>query len=294
MRRLPLVLILLVLVVPAEASRRRATHHPAPSCSFSLAPAWGSSPIAATGVSRATVLVFGQTQECSQWAAYSPVDWVTVEAAPLAAQPSAFVGVTANPSTQPRSTTLIIAGVRLTITQDGAPTVAPPIAGNILVNGTFDRDTSGWGWPRPDYSNGPGSPIWSQLDANGSVGSGSMLLRDIDSVFEQSFQQLQCVRIPTGGGFYQLGASVRVGSTAGEGAIGFLYFASTDCSGDHIGINGRKVYELGPQEPGVWRKVEFSYPVAGAARSLMIVLASGADTPPFEVWFDDVFLREVK
>ncbi|HVE71720.1 MAG TPA: BACON domain-containing carbohydrate-binding protein [Thermoanaerobaculia bacterium] len=294
MRRLALSLVLLSLVLPAAASRRRTAHHPAPTCSFSLAPAWGNSPIAAGGATRALVLVFGQTQECSQWAAYSPVDWVTVEAAPLAGQPSAFVGVTANPSAQPRSTTIVIAGIRLNITQEGAATISPPIAGNLLANGTFDKDTSAWGWPRPDYPNGPGSPIWSQLDANGSVASGSMLLRDIDFVPSQSFQQLQCVRIPTGGGFYQYGATVRVGSTAGEAALGFLYFASTDCSGNYLGVNGRVVHNLGPQEVGVWKKVEFSRPMPGTARSAMLVLASGADTPTFEVWFDDVFIREVK
>src|SRR5215212_8807219 len=102
MRPLGIALIALVLVAPGAnaAARRRASHHPATPCSYSLVPTWGTASIAPGGITRALVLVYGQTQECSQWAAYSNVDWVTVEAAPMAAQPGAFVTVIANPTTQ--------------------------------------------------------------------------------------------------------------------------------------------------------------------------------------------------
>lgn len=241
--------------------------------------------------------MYGQTQECSQWAAYSPVDWITVEAAPLAGQPSAFVGVSANPSTQSRSATLIIAGIRLAITQEGAVTIAPRIEGNVLANGTFDKDLASWGWPaRFNYPNAPGVPVWSQLDANGSLSSGSILLRDTDQNPTQSFQQLQCVPITTGFGLYEFGATLRVGSSDGEGALGFIIFASTDCSGTPVGGNsGRNVPILGPQDPGVWRKVQFTQLVPSSVRSAMLVLASGANnTPLFETWFDDAFIRKLQ
>lgn len=247
--------------------------------------------MSAAGVTRALVLVYGQTQECSQWAAYSSVDWITVEAAPMAAQPGTFVTVDPNTSTTARTATLIIAGVRLAVTQEGASPISPPVNAGLLVNGTFDRDLSSWGW-FSRFPNGIGVAEWSQFDANGSPASGSMLLRDSDFIAAQSFQQLQCVRVPTGGGFYEYGAKVRTGSAQGEAAMALLTYASTDCSGNY---NGRAEHTITPAQPGVWQKFDFSRTISGSARSALIVLASAATTaPPFETWFDDVNLREVK
>ncbi|HYC91088.1 MAG TPA: BACON domain-containing carbohydrate-binding protein [Thermoanaerobaculia bacterium] len=290
MKRLALILIAVAVLAPAaSASRRRSTHHPAPACSFSLVPVWGNGSVSPDGLTRALVLVYGQTQECSQWAAYSPVDWITVEAAPLAAQPGAFVTVSPNAAATSRTATLIIAGVRLAITQDGAARISPPIADNLLLNGTFDRNVSSWTW-FSHFPNGIGTAEWSQFDANGSPASGSMLLRDSDFLAGQAYQQLQCVRIPTGGGFYEYGAKIRTGSAQGEMAIALLTYGSTDCSGNY---NGRVEHWDRPQQ-GVWHSWKFSRPMPGSVRSALIVLASAADTPPFETWFDDVYLREVR
>ncbi|HUR82765.1 MAG TPA: BACON domain-containing carbohydrate-binding protein [Thermoanaerobaculia bacterium] len=294
MRSLGIALIALALVAPGATAgtRRRTSHHPATPCSYSLVPTWGTANIAPSGITRALVLVYGQTQECSQWGAYSNVDWVTVEAAPMAAQPGALVTVIANPTSQTRSATLIIAGIRLNLTQDGATTISPPIAGNLLVNGTFDKDVSAWGW-FSRFPNALGTPQWSQLDANGSPASGSMLLRDTDFLASQSFQQLQCVRLNTGGGFYEFGTKVRTGGANGEAAIALLTYASTDCSDPYLTAD-RKDRVLRPSQSGVWTKYDFNGTISGNARSALIVVASAADAPPFEAWFDDVYLREVK
>lgn len=290
MRRLALSLIVLALLAPAASARRRTAHHPAPNCSFSLVPTWGSGPIAAGGVTRALVLVYGQTQECSQWMAYSPVDWIVVEAAPMAAQPGAFVTVTPNTTTTSRSAALVIAGVRLTVTQDGGATVSPPIAGSLLTNGTFDRDVSGWGWPRADYPNGPGAPQWSQFDANGSPASGSLLMRDTDFVFGQAFQTLQCVPIQSGR-TYEFGVKLRTGSADGEPQIAFLTYTTTNCSGNY---KIRFVPQVGAVQPGVWKKYDYRQRVELGERSAIVLFGAAANTaPPFEVWFDDVYLREV-
>lgn len=291
MRRAVLVILALAVVVPASAARRRAAHHPAPSCSFSLVPTWGNGAVGPDGLTRALVLVYGQTQECSHWAAYSSADWVTVEAAPLAAQPGAFVTVSPNPSTTARSTTLTIAGVRLTLTQDGAALVSPPIAGNLLLNGTFDRDIASWTW-FSHFPNAIGTAEWSQFDANGSPASGSILLRDSDFLPTQAFQRLQCVRVTPGGGIFEYGTKVRTVSAQGDVAFALLTYASTDCSGNY---NGREERDTTPAQTGVWQKFDFTRPIAGNARSALIVLASaGGNNPPFESWFDDVYLREVR
>ncbi|HVG24947.1 MAG TPA: BACON domain-containing carbohydrate-binding protein [Thermoanaerobaculia bacterium] len=292
MRRLALLSLILVFLAPAgSASRRRAAHSPATECSFSLVPTWGNAPISASGVTRALVLVYGQTQECAGWAAYSPVDWITVEAAPMAAQPGALVTVAPNTATIARSATLAIAGIRLVVTQEAAATVAPPVGNpNLLANGTFDKDVSAWGWPRRDYPNGPGSPQWSQFDANGSPASGSMLLRDVDFLFGQAFQTLQCVRIQSGK-TYAFGAKIRVGSSDGDAPLAFLTYQSSDCSGNY---KIRNVQTAKPQ-PGIWQPFDYTQRVELEERSAVLVFGSAANTaPPFEVWIDDAYIREVK
>lgn len=293
MKRVALLLLALAVVLPASAARRRSAHHPAASCSFSLVPTWGTGSVGPDGLTRALVLVYGQTQDCAQWAAYSPVDWITVEAAPLAAQPGAFVTVTPNPGATVRSATLIIAGVRMVITQDGSARISPPIAGNLLLNGTFDRDTASWTW-FSHFPNAIGTAEWSQFDANGSPASGSIMLRDQDFLPSQAFQRLQCVRVSAGGGVFEYGTKVRTASAQGDVAFAILTYASTDCSGNYIS-NGRADHIVRPAQTGIWQKFDFTRPISGNARSVLIVLASFADNnPPFETWFDDVYLREVK
>ena len=292
MRRLALVLIALAVLAPAaSAARRRTAHHPATPCSFSLVPVWGSGSVGPDGLTRALVLVYGQSQDCAQWAAYSPVDWIAVEAAPMASQPGAFVTVSPNATAAPRSATLIIAGVRLVITQDGAARISPPIAGNLLLNGTFDRDIASWIW-FSHFPNAFGTAEWSQFDANDSPFSGSIMLRDSDFLPTQAFQRLQCVRVSAGGGVFEYGAKVRTVSAQGNVALALLTYASTDCSGNY---NGRAEHDVRPPQVGVWQKYDFTRPITGNARSVLIVLASFADSnPPFETWFDDVYLRELK
>lgn len=286
MKQLVLALAATVALAPAASARVRAVHRPSPhQCAFSLAPAWNGN-IPAAGVTRAAVLVFGQSQACAGWAAYSSDTWALVEAAPLDAQPAAYVTIGANDQTTPRTTTLIVAGVRLQVTQEGASgVISPPRSMGLIVNGTFDKDVSGWGW-FARYPNGPGLPQWSQIDANGSPASGSMLLRDADQSFTQSFQQLQCVRI-TGKRRYEFGVKVRTGGDQGEALVAFLTYASNDCSGNYV---IRNVQTARP-EPGVWQALDYSQNV-GAAGSAILLLGSAADVPPFDVWFDDAYVRE--
>lgn len=287
MKQLVLALFATAALAPAASARVRAVHHPSPhQCAFSLAPSWSGN-IPASGVTRAVVLVFGQSQACASWAAYSSASWATVEAAPLDAQPAAYVTIGRNDATPPRTTTLIIAGVRLQVTQEGASSVSPPRDANLIVNGTFDKDVSGWGW-FARYPNSPGVPQWSQFDANGSPASGSMLLRDADQSFAQAFQQLQCVRI-MGKRRYAFGVKVRTGGDQGEALIAFLTYASSDCSGDY----GIRNVQIARPEPGVWQTFDYSQNV-GAAGSAILLLGSAANVPPFDVWFDDAYITEPK
>lgn len=281
-RRFLLLLALASLAAPAFA-RVRAVRHPADQCSFSLSPAWGTAAIPSEGLTRIPVIVHVQTGTCVQWSAYSPVEWVVVEAAPLDAQPAAYVTVARNDSPESRTTTLIVAGVRLELTQEGAPAIANP---NLVTNGAFHTNLDGWIWYDGRFPNGAGAASWSPLDADGSPASGSILLRDTG--FQLAFQRLQC--LPAGRSTdYRFGAKVRTGqaSTRGDGAIALFTYASDDCTGEFTSDTTRR---LSPAEPNVWQEYEFTMRTGSRTQSMILVIASGAAAHPFDTWFDDVFV----
>ncbi len=278
------LLLALILLATSATARVRVVHHPANACSFSLLPAWGTAAIPAAGMTRGIVFVYGQTQDCAQWSGYSPADWITIEAAPLDAQPAAYVTVTANTSAQSRNATLVIAGIRLDIAQEGAPAILTP---NLVTNGAFHTSIAGWIWYDGRFPNGRGTASWSALDANGSPASGSILMRDEGPGL--AFQRLQCIPV-TKNTLYRFGAKVRTGAAKalGDGTIAMFTYPAADCSGDYTDHETRLV---SPAEPGVWEPFAFTMRTGSRTQAALIILASGAAAPPFDTWFDDVFLE---
>lgn len=286
MRNLSLALVLAVVsLAPAAFARTRALHHPAIACTFSLLPTFGNTSFPAAGQSRAMVFVYGQTAECAQWNAYSDAGWVTIEAAPFDAQPAAYVTLAANASTEPRSTTVVIAGVRLLLTQEGAPFVQPNA--NLVVNGTFDTNLANWGW-FDRFQNGRGAVAWSPLDANDSFSSGSIALRDDGPGL--AFQQLQCIPAQKNT-LYEFGAKVRTAaaSSRGSGIIALFAYAEPDCSGD---FTNKQVNSVDPAEPGKWQEFGFSMTTGSRTQAVLLVIASSATIPSFETMYDDVYVRQ--
>lgn len=286
MKRLVLVLALASLAAPAFA-RMRAVRHPAEACAFALVPEWTGS-VPAAGITRGVVLVLGQTASCAQWSAYSQVDWVIVEAAPLDAQPAAYVTVAPNTNPEGRITTLVIAGVRIDVMQEGAPAIANPRS--LVTNGSLHTNIDGWIWYDGRFPNGRGNASWSPLDANGSPASGSILMRD-DGI-GLAFQRLQCLPV-TRSTQYRFGAKVRTGAakSRGDGTIALFTYPSPDCTGEFTDNETRL---LSPAEPHVWQEYAFVMRTGSRTQSMILVIASGAFTPPFETWFDDVFVEPVE
>lgn len=281
--RLVAAAALVVALAPVALARVRAVHHPAERCSYQLVPAWGTATIPAAGVERGMVFVYGQTATCSQWLGYSSVDWATVVSAPSDAQPAAYVTVAPNTQQEPRTTTLVIAGVRLELTQDAAPAIANP---GLVTNGTFHTNIANWGW-QSRFPNGRGTAMWSPIDANGSPNSGSILLRDLGTGL--AFQQLQC--IPANPNTtYRLAAKVRTGASTeiGEGILALFTYPEADCSTD---FTAQSINSARPASPGVWQEFSFTMRTGSRTRALLIVIASSANVPPFETWFDDIDLR---
>ena len=290
MRKLALTLtlaLIAVLATPAASARVRAVHHPGESCSYQIVPTWGAT-IPSAGVTRAMVLMYGQTSACSQWMAYSSVDWVTVEAAPDDTQPAAYVTVAPNPVQQARSTTLLIAGLRLELTQDAAATVTPPNP-NLLANGSFNTDIASWVWQSPRFPNGNGTAQWSALDANGSPASGSILLTDTGK--KEALQRLQIIPVLPRTQ-YRFSTKVRPGGPPGQGSgvIAIFDCPDSDCSGEYRPIEPNHDFFIDSTSPGTWEPFSVTFRTRSSARGLLIVIASSAITGDFETWFDDVEL----
>lgn len=290
MKKFALTLIVIAVLAPAAQAKRRAVHHPAVPCAYSASPSWTGS-ISSAGVTRAAVLVFGQQQtpECVRWGAYSSASWITIEAAPLDAQPAAYVTVAPNSDlSASRTGNIVVAGVLIQVTQDSAARISPPTSDpNLLLNGKFDTGILPWGWP-PQFPNASGGVAqWSQFDANGSPASGSLFLRDNDGGL--AYQQQQCIGVKKNTS-YRYGAKVRAlaGTEAGEGIMAVFNYPTADCSGD---FTGHFVSVLRPSEPGVWQDFIFDMRTGSRTQAVIVVIASAANVPPFEIWFDDVFLR---
>ena len=282
MKRIALLVVVLAALSPNALARARAVHHPAERCSFSLVPVWGTGPVPAAGMQRGMVLVYGQTALCAQWLSYSDADWVTVESAPLDAQPAAYVTVAANVLAEARSTTLAIAGVRLELTQEAASAIRSQ---SLVVNGTFDSGLASWGW-QDRFPNGSGAASWSSLDANGSPSSGSILLRDFSVLL--AFQQLQCIPVRRSTP-YRFGAKVRTGSgnERGNAIIAWFNYPAADCSGVYT---TQVIRDLRPDAPGVWQEFSFSTVTGSRTEGVILVIASSAEVATFDTWFDDVFV----
>ena len=289
MRKLALTLIVIAVLAPAAEAKRRAVHHPTTPCGYSASPAWNGS-ISSAGITRAPVVVFAQAPGCTKWGAYSSADWITIEAAPLDAQPAAYVTVAPNPDvSSSRSGTILVAGIRFTINQDSAARIAPPTVSNLIPNGTFDTAILPWGWPARFPNASGGVAQWSQFDANGSPISGSLFLRDNDHGL--AYQQQQCVPV-TKSTNYRYGAKVRsmVGTEGGEGIMAVFLYQTPDCSGEKF--TGQFVSVLRPKEPGVWQEFTFDMRSGSQTQAVIVVIAAAANVPPYEIWFDDVFLRQ--
>ena len=292
-----LLLILFAAFDSAATTRRRAVRVSAPACGYTLVREH-EDPVGDAGMTRGVVRVqpsAGAPAECRSWVSRSPVDWITIEQG-SGTPPAALITVAPNTSEAVRSATVTIAGVAHEIVQLGRPAIADP---NLLVNAKFHVDLANWTW-RADYPNSTGSASWSSFDANGSISSGSIMMRD-SLVREtdgniRSFQRLQCVRIEPSR-VYEYGGAIRLSGPASRGgaAIAIFEYESTDCSGPFTANHKTNVvYATVPES---WERHKFPLMRAGPDAhtwAFIIVSAVSSSTePPFDVWFDDLFLRLV-
>ena len=286
-RILSLVLLVTALVslVADAAPRRRAVRFPSDACSYLLSASLPD-PIPEEGLTRSRVgVTIATAGNCAGWAAYADVSWVHVERDGDAA---ALLTIEPNPTGAPRQAKVTVAGTVLQLTQIGTSIISPPIANNMLQNGFFDVDISHWGW-QDRFPNDPGFAVWTGLDANGSMSSGSIRLRDTFAT-GPAFQQLQCVDAATVGA-YDYGFAVRAENRDDvRGIIAFLQFTGPNCSGTYEPYTARTI-RVG--QAGAWERYEYVGNVTDGHESIMIVIGSWARNGAVnqDVWLDDVFVR---
>lgn len=287
-RTIPVVLVALSFAASfeAQAQRVRAVRHPAPQCSFGLSVTMAS-PVAAGGISDGAITVVPSPSTCTSWNAYSDASWVTLT---RLAGNALRVEVAPNPSTTPRSTTLLIAGLRYEIAQDGGATVSPPIEGNVLRNAGFDTDLSFWGW-QDRFRNGTGSAAWSSMDVKGNPHSGSIRLRNTRPEDQGlAFQQLQCVDVE-GGQIYEFGGSFNAASPSDvEPVFGVVEYEDEGCDAQFVWVTSESPRADGPN---VWTTKSYTMRMGPNSKSALMIIGSLAKTAgTHDVFIDDVLLKK--
>ena len=123
-----------------------------------------------------------------------------------------------------------------------ASTPAPekPVA-NLIANGAFAANFSGWKVSEGDSNTDSGKATWSRLDAAGSKTSGSLELVTSATGDRDTYRVGQCFRIDPGVENLSFGASIRVPPRQKARGIANLElerFKGADCSDDVIPYEG--------------------------------------------------------
>lgn len=286
-RSIPAVLVLVTLTLTAAdaEARTRAVRHPAPACTFSLSPAFGTT-VAAAGLDDGAIVVTPNPSTCTSWNAYSLTSWITV----VRNGGTAWVDVAPNPTNTARTGTLLIAGIRHSIHQEGSPVISPPITGNVLSNGGFDTDLSFWGW-QSRFPNGPGSAAWSPLDARNNPNSGSIRLVNTRPAEQgHTFQQLQCVAVEAGE-IYEYGGSFLATSTTAVSAVfSIVEYGDEGCD---VQALTNEFQTPRSRTAGAWQTETYTKRMGATTKSAFVVIGNLARVAgTYEIFIDDVFLKK--
>jgi len=164
----------------------------------------------------------------------------------------------------------------------------PALAGaqNMLVNGGFDADLSGWDFP-------DATPVWTSFDIADAPDSGSALATNAATTPDSTVVVLrQCLPI-TKAGLYTLRASVFVptGQVDGEAIASYGYGMSADCSTGFFGLGGFFMPSM-----GVWKtydsgtKINVPSDLPVISMFIQVRLDKTPDAGVFEAYFDNVSL----
>lgn len=156
-------------------------------------------------------------------------------------------------------------------------------AQNMLANGDFDADLTGW------IASGSPPAVWDGFDVDNRPGSGSALLTNQSASANQRLYPLrQCIESPPVGSYVLYASGYLVGGTAGRLVISYGVHNTSDCSG--TGFTAIGGYYLGAADQ--WQRNAIGVPVDHAQSSIEVSLGIEKDPAggQFQGYIDAVHL----
>ncbi len=165
-----------------------------------------------------------------------------------------------------------------------ALTVTPAFAAELLTNGGFTNDLSGW----RAFTDATRVSAWSPIDADGSASSGSAELSNSSTHGGTLVTPMfQCVQVQAGE-VYRVSTKVRVKSgqaRTGKANWAVVWFPNADCFGNTLEYD--VVGEV--TSPGSWVQVQNDYTAPSGAVGAKVIagLIKNQAGDRFTAYFDD-------
>ena len=143
----------------------------------------------------------------------------------------------------------------------------PLLAQDLVLNGGFDDDLSGW-----DTAGDPNMVVvWSATDAGSSAASGSMRVVNVSAGASNGVTASQCIPVNTGQR-YTVTGKVRVPSGAGQSIdnralVSLRWYGGPDCT---TSIGGAATANGSPQSFDVWVSQTLTETARPGARSVEV------------------------
>lgn len=162
----------------------------------------------------------------------------------------------------------------------------PAASQNLVTNGTFDTNVSGWGTFDPNIV-----ASWSALDAAGSSQSGSLLLSN-NAPNGLNSGGYQCIANVTPGQRLDAGGQIRIpsGGAVGQTFLIVFFLTNPNCSGSVVGptnIVGASVFDA-------WTPVQLPNVVvpagAGSAQVQLSIIKNFPNTLSYQSYFDNLYV----
>jgi hypothetical protein len=158
-------------------------------------------------------------------------------------------------------------------------------AQNLVSNGDFDTDTSGWTVNAPSGL----TFLWTDLDAGGSSTSGSGLATT--TLTGSSMTISQCVATGiVGGATYDFATKMRVSSWGvhGSSEVTLNWLSGSSCTGTYTGTKGYTTAAL--DEWVSLGQADLTAPAGSSSAQIVLRLHKDAVGSTFQTYFDDIEL----
>lgn len=172
----------------------------------------------------------------------------------------------------------------------GLPAAGQAGDANVIVNGTFDTDVSGW-TPRDDVT-----IEWSSMDADGTPGSGSGVVTNISAI-NSSRQVTGCANLVEAGQEYLLRGLLFIPSGQATHGRGWLRVSLRDQPNCHGGLlfadESPFVFSVSFTDEWVESGLRFFAPAGAQSVSVSLAVNKNLDAGTLSINFDNISLEPV-